>query len=50
MKELYDVTILLSIGLTAVLGAIFAIATTFLGRSLQQVREDSEAAEREVRA
>ena len=39
MSTLYDTTILLSLGLATVLGAVFAIATTFLGRSLQQARE-----------
>ena len=48
MEALYDATILLSVGLTAVLGAIFAIATTFLGRSLQQARERKEEQEREA--
>ncbi len=38
MTALYDVTILLSIGLAAVLGAVFAVAITFLGSSIEQYR------------
>ena len=48
MEALYDATILLSVGLTAVLGAIFAIATSFFGRSLQQAREVQEQEEQEA--
>ncbi len=45
LSAIYDATILLAIGLTTVLGAIFAIATTFLGRSLEDAREAQEKAE-----
>ena len=50
MTALCDATILLSIGLATVLGAVFAVATTFLGRSLQQAREAEEQEERNARA
>ena len=50
MEALYNPTILLAIGLTAVLGAVFAIAVTFLGRSLQQAREIRIQEQQEVDA
>lgn len=49
MTALYDVAIMLSIGLTAVLGAVFAVANTFLGRSLEQAREIASEEERNAR-
>ncbi|MEE8442798.1 MAG: hypothetical protein V3S37_03540, partial [Dehalococcoidia bacterium] len=49
MVALYDATILLSIGLASVLGAVFAIAVTFLGRSLEQARTDEAEAERQAK-
>ncbi len=49
MEAFYDATILLSIGLTAVLGAVFAVSTTFLGRSLQRAQQDAEKTEREAK-
>ena len=50
LSAIYDATILLSTGLTTVLGAIFAIATTFLGRSLQDAREAQDQEEQNARA
>ena len=47
MHALYDATILLSISLATVVGAVFAVAATFLGRALGHAREaEARAAER----
>lgn len=49
LDSLYNATMLLSVGLTTILAPIFAIATTFLGRSLQQEKEMQEQEEQEAR-
>lgn len=41
MAALYDVTILLSIGLATVIGAVFAVTTTFLGKALSHARVEA---------
>lgn len=42
MDSFYDATIFIGVGLTSVVGAVYVVATTFLGRALQDARKASE--------
>lgn len=44
MVPLYDTMIFVSVGLATVVGAVYAVASTFLGRALAEARRDQEKA------
>lgn len=40
LDPIYDLTILVSVGLATIVGAVYAVATTFLGRALDKVKQE----------